>query len=50
MAGNFRPSVTKVPATSVNSVRSCRNRPVSSSGSSESSVNILCLDGSDDNI
>ncbi|CAH8269723.1 unnamed protein product [Arabidopsis lyrata] len=50
MAGNFRPSVTKVPATSLNSVRSCRNRPVISSGSSESSVNILRLDGSDDNL
>ncbi|XP_010452004.1 PREDICTED: uncharacterized serine-rich protein C215.13-like [Camelina sativa] len=50
MAGNFRPSVTKTPATSSYSVRSCRNRPVSSSGSSESSVNILCLDGSDDNL
>ncbi|CAA0399952.1 unnamed protein product [Arabidopsis thaliana] len=50
MAGNFRHSVTKAPATSVYSVRSCRNRPVSSSRSSESSVNILCLDGSDDNL
>ncbi|KAG7553762.1 hypothetical protein ISN44_As11g000850 [Arabidopsis suecica] len=50
MAGNFRQSVTKVPATSVYNMRSCRNRAVSSSGGSESSVNILCLDGSDDNL
>uniref|UniRef100_A0A1J3DJJ5 Uncharacterized protein n=1 Tax=Noccaea caerulescens TaxID=107243 RepID=A0A1J3DJJ5_NOCCA len=53
MTGNFRPLVTKVPAASVYSVRSAgtrRKRPVSSSGSSESSVNILFLDGSDDNL
>ncbi|EOA19565.1 hypothetical protein CARUB_v10002586mg [Capsella rubella] len=50
MAGNFRPSVTKVPATSLYSMTSYRNRPVSSSGSSESSVNVLCLEGSDDNL
>ncbi|VVB12867.1 unnamed protein product [Arabis nemorensis] len=51
MTGNFRPIVTKVPAASLYSVRQSgirRNRPVSSSGSSESSVNILCLD--DDNL
>ncbi|KAG2310378.1 hypothetical protein Bca4012_024889 [Brassica carinata] len=54
MKGNFRQLATKVPAASLYSVRSSgtrRKRPVSSSGSSESSsVNILCLDGSDDNI
>ncbi|KAF8103784.1 hypothetical protein N665_0185s0056 [Sinapis alba] len=54
MKGNFRQLATKVPAASLYSVRSSgtrRKRPVSSSGSSESSsVNILCLDGTDDNI
>ncbi|CAH2074575.1 unnamed protein product, partial [Thlaspi arvense] len=53
MTGNFRPQVTKVPAASLYSVRTSgtrRKRPVSRSGSSESSVNILCLDGSDDNL
>ncbi|CAA7061818.1 unnamed protein product [Microthlaspi erraticum] len=53
MTGNFRQPVTKVPTASVYSVRSVgtrRKRPVSSSGSSESSVNILFLDGSDDNL
>ncbi|XP_013619574.1 PREDICTED: uncharacterized protein DDB_G0271670 [Brassica oleracea var. oleracea] len=54
MKGNFRQLATKVPAASLYSVRSSgtrRKRPVSSSGSSESSsVNILCLDGSDDNL
>ncbi|KAJ4911522.1 proline-rich family protein [Raphanus sativus] len=54
MKGNFRQLATKVPAASLYSVRSSgtrRKRPVSSSGSSESSsVIILCLDGSDDNI
>ncbi|XP_024011866.1 uncharacterized serine-rich protein C215.13 [Eutrema salsugineum] len=53
MMGNIQTLVTKVPAASLYSVKSSgtrRKRPVSSSGSSESSVNILCLDGSDDNL
>ncbi|KAJ0234951.1 GPI-anchored protein [Hirschfeldia incana] len=54
MKGNFRQLATKVPAASLYSVRSSgtrRKRPVSSSGSSESSsANILCLDGTDDNL
>ncbi|CAH8338099.1 unnamed protein product [Eruca vesicaria subsp. sativa] len=53
MKGNFRQLATKVPAASLYSVGSSgnrRKRPVSSSGSSESSsANILCLDASDDN-
>ncbi|KFK38285.1 hypothetical protein AALP_AA3G094600 [Arabis alpina] len=54
MTGNLRPLVTKVPASSMYSVRSrpasVTNSPVATSSSSEPSVdniNILCLDGNE---